>query len=93
MAFSTQPTGSGTGVLSGQPVVTLKDAGGNTVTTDATVPTLSLSSGTGALTGCSGVNTTGVVAYSGCSISTTGAKALTATMAGPITVISAAFTL
>ena len=90
LAFTTQPAGSGTGVLATQPVVTVVDAGGNPVVSG--VPVLTITSGTGAITGCVGTNTGGTVTYTGCSISTTGAKTLTATL-GSATIASSSFTI
>ncbi|MGH9302701.1 MAG: hypothetical protein ACRD0E_12580, partial [Acidimicrobiales bacterium] len=78
LVFTTQPTGGSAGYVFGQPVITLQDAGGNTVTTDISRPQLSITTGTptsggpGTLSGCVGTNTAGVVTYSGCKIDQVG---------------------
>jgi len=79
LVFTTQP-GNGTGgtALATQPVVTVEDAGGNAVTNDASTVTLSIASGTpatggpGNLSGCSGIETSGVTTFNGCSIDAAG---------------------
>lgn len=80
LVFSTQPDGSPTGGVAfpQQPTVAIEDAGGNVVTTDASTVTLSIASGTptaggpGALTGCTGTESAGVISFSGCAINTAG---------------------
>jgi hypothetical protein len=62
-----------------QPVVTIEDAGGNTVATDANGITLAISSGSGTLSGCSATTTAGVASFSGCTINTPGSFILSAT--------------
>ena len=57
-------------VFGTQPVVTIQDAGGNTVTTNTS--TVSLAIGTnpagGTLSGCTGTTTAGVATFTGCKI-------------------------
>ena len=79
LAIRTQPSGSSGGTaFSTQPQVAVEDAGGNVVASDASTVTLSIASGTpttggpGTLSGCSGTETSGVVAFTACSITTTG---------------------
>ncbi len=88
LAFSTQPSTGSSGVTEGtsfttQPVVTVQDIGGNTVTTYATPVTLAVNgytatgggSSAGNLTGCTNPVTpsSGVATFSGCKITGTGA--------------------
>jgi hypothetical protein len=75
LAFTVSPEGATGGTaFTIQPVVAVEDAGGNTVTTDASTPTLSITSGTptgggsGALSGCTPSTRQGVTTYTGCSI-------------------------
>lgn len=93
LAFTTQPAGTGTGVLATQPVVAVQDAGGNTVTGYTTpAVTLALQAGAGALTSCSSVLASGVFTFSGCSLDTVGAGKILRATNGTITKDSAAFT-
>jgi DNA-binding beta-propeller fold protein YncE len=88
LAFTTQPGGAAAGaVLTPEPVVTVEDSNGNTVTTDASTVTLAITSGTGtsgaALT-CTGGESTaavnGVASFSGCTVNDVGSGyTLTAT--------------
>ena len=63
IAFTTEPDNAiGGSAFVTQPKLTIEDAGGNTVTTDTHVITLTINSGPGAtLSGCSATNTAGVV--------------------------------
>ena len=71
VAFTIQPGGaSGGAAFTTQPVVTITDAGGNTVTTDTHPITLALTTGPGALANCAATTTAGVAAFSDCSINT-----------------------
>ena len=81
LAFTTEPAGATGGTaFTTQPVVTVEDAGGNAVTDDATVPTLTLTTGPGTLSGCSPSTAAGVTTYTGCTIDTANAgDVLTAT--------------
>jgi hypothetical protein len=75
LVFTTQPDGatSTTTAFPIQPVVTVEDAFGNTVTTAATV-TLSKATGSGTLKGCTSAVATvnGTATFSGCTWNTTG---------------------
>ena len=92
--------GSAGNAFGTQPVVTIKDAGGNTVNTSASV-TLAITGGTGAAgaaLNCSGGNSvaasSGVATFSGCSISTGSntAYTLTASVSSPaLSKVSAQF--
>ncbi len=74
LAFATQP-GGGTGgtAWAQQPVVTVEDANGNVATGDSSTVALTIATnpGGGTLSGCSGVEASGVVTFSGCSIDKT----------------------
>jgi hypothetical protein len=80
LAFTTEPAAAtGGSVFGTQPTVTIEDAGGNTVATDANGITLAISSGSGTLSGCSATTTAGVASFSGCTINTPGSFILSAT--------------
>jgi hypothetical protein len=76
----TQPPSSSTGgvAFATQPKVTVQDAAGNTVTTDSSTVTLSItaltptSGGPGTLSGCTQTESAGVISFSGCKIDTAG---------------------
>lgn len=73
LVFTTQPgNGRGGSELSPQPVVTARDAGGNTVTGYTGTVTLSIAPGTGApdatLGNCSGSRVNGVTTFDNCEI-------------------------
>ena len=77
LVFTQQPSGSTGGVAFGtQPIVTVEDAGGNTVTSDTSTVNLAIAAGTGTtgatLSGCSETETLGVVTLTGCSIDKAG---------------------
>ena len=81
--FSTEPSNAiGGSAFVNQPVITIQDAGNNTVTSDTQAIALTIHSGPGALSGCSATTTAGLASFSGCSISTAGTYTLTATNAG-----------
>jgi len=79
LVFTQQPGNSTGGVaFPTQPVVTVEDAGGNTVTTDSSTVALAKAGGTptsggpGTLSGCTPNESAGVVTFSGCKINTVG---------------------
>jgi hypothetical protein len=79
LAFTQQPSSSSAGAaFATQPIVSVQDAAGNTVTSDSSTVTLAITSGTpasggpGTLSGCSQTETAGVITFTGCSIGTTG---------------------
>src|SRR5205085_43494 len=82
LVFTTQPDGAATGGLAfpQQPVVTARDAGGNTATGYSGTVSLSIKSGTAgaSLSGCSGSLSNGVTTFSGCKIDKNGTYVLTA---------------
>src|SRR5258706_156519 len=99
LAFTTQP-GNGTGGsnLSTQPVVTVQDAGGNTVTGATNSITLAIgtnpSSGTLSVTTNPLTATGGVASFAGVKIDKAGnGYTLTATAAGLTTATSASFNI
>jgi type II secretory pathway pseudopilin PulG len=98
LSFTTQPgNGSSATILSTQPVVTVQDAGGNTVTSSSASVTLAISSGTGTLACTSNPHSavSGIDAFSGCKITlgTQGSFTLKATATGLATANSATFTV
>ena len=79
VVFTTQPSGAVAGsAFTGQPVVTIEDAGGNTVASDTHAITLAILVGSGTLSGCTSTTTGGVAAFSGCTIGTSGQHTLRA---------------
>src|SRR5487761_2310768 len=77
LVFSSSPSGATLGqAFVNQPVVNVEDATGKLVTSNLSPVTLSILSGTGApgatLSGCTGLETSGVITWSGCSIDTLG---------------------
>ena len=78
LLFTIQPSaGALAGFPLGGPAVTVADAAGNPVTTDASTVTLTITGGTptsggGTLSGCSQAETNGVITFSGCVISGVG---------------------
>jgi hypothetical protein len=82
LAFTTNPSGSTGGLaFNTQPVVTVQDAGGNTVTTSAAPVTLTITTPAGAALTCT-ANTTnavsGVGTFAGCRIDKAGTYTLSA---------------
>ncbi len=84
LAFTTAPGGAGVGGnLAPQPVVTIENSHGNTVTSDTGSVTIALTGGpTGANLTCAGgltvAEVNGVASFSGCSVDTAGTYTLTA---------------
>lgn len=80
LVFQTPPTGSNaSGLLTPSPIqVAVQNASGTTVTTDSSQLTLSITSGTGTLTGCSATETSGVFNITGCTIATSDTYTITA---------------
>jgi hypothetical protein len=80
LVFTTQPGGGATGgtAFPTQPVLTARDAGGNTVTDYSGSVTLSIVSGTGAsgaaLSNCRGTLSGGVTTFAGCAIDKAGSN-------------------
>jgi hypothetical protein len=98
LVFTTQPSGASVNAaFATQPVVTVQDAGGNTVTTSTASVTLAINEpqGNPTLTCTSNpMNAdTGVAAFSGCRISRTGNRTLTAASNGLISAVSEPFTI
>ena len=93
IAFTTQPGNAiGGSTFVSQPVVTIRDAGDNTVTSDTHGIVLTIHSGPGILSGCFATTTAGVATFSGCAINTAGTYTLTATDASDaLSANSAAF--
>jgi hypothetical protein len=98
LAFTTQPVGAaGTSPLGAQPVVALRDAGGNVVASDSThTVTVALTAPGGAtLSGTKTVTlASGVATFAGLAVDKAGSYTLTATTnAGAFTKASTAFTI
>ncbi|MES1247893.1 MAG: invasin domain 3-containing protein, partial [Actinomycetota bacterium] len=98
LAFTTQPSSSvnGGATLSTQPVVTVQDAGGNTVTTSSAAVTLALTTPAGATLTCTTnpqTASSGVTTFAGCSIDKAGAYTLTASSGALTTAVSSAITV
>jgi hypothetical protein len=102
IVFTTQPAGGAAGVpFDTQPVVTVQDSVGNTVTASTASVTLAILSGTGtagAVLSCAGGTTVaavaGVATFAGCSVSKAGTGfKLVATTAGLPAATSAAFAM
>jgi trimeric autotransporter adhesin len=80
LLFTTQPDGNASAgsAFPTQPKLTVQDAGDNTVTTDNSTVTLTITSGTptaggpGVLSGCTQTESNGVISFSGCAINTAG---------------------
>jgi hypothetical protein len=98
LAFTTSPSSSTGGIAFGtQPVVTVQDASGNTVTTNTASITLTITTPAGAALACAANPTnavTGIATFTGCSISLkTGTYTLTAASSGLTNAVSTSFTI
>jgi hypothetical protein len=97
LAITTQPSASTVAgvAFATQPVITIQDTYGNTVTTSSAAVALSVTTGTGSLTGCSETTTAGVAAFSGCKITVTGSNYVVTAASGGLAsaVSSPAFTI
>lgn len=100
LAFTTEPVGALLGaVFLTQPVVSVEDANGNLVLTDASTVSIAIASGpaTGSLScigGLSGAAVAGVAAFAGCDIAVSGGTyTLTATDGTLTAALSAAFSV
>ena len=98
LAFTTQPTGASGGVdLGTQPVVTVQDAGGNTVTGDTSTVALALTTANGATLACTTSNSrvavAGVATFAGCKIDLANSYTLTATGTGLTSGVSNSITI
>ena len=97
LAFTTNPTGATGGTaLATQPVVTIQDAGGNTVTTATSPVTLAITTPAGATLTCTTNPKTavaGVATFTGCKIDKAGTYTLTATASGLTAALSPSLTI
>jgi hypothetical protein len=95
LAFSTQPVGGTAGAaLSTQPVVQVRDASGNVMTTSTDAVTLSVASGTGTLGGTLTVNAVaGIATFTGVTMDLIGVKTMRASAAGLTNATSSSFTI
>jgi hypothetical protein len=97
LAFTASPSGSTRGIaFATQPVVTVQDAGGNTVTTSTAAVTLTITTPAGATLTCT-TNpknaAAGVDTYAGCSINLANTYTLTATSGILTAGVSLSFTI
>ncbi|HEX7289730.1 MAG TPA: hypothetical protein VF250_01275 [Conexibacter sp.] len=95
LVVTTPPSGaSGGSAFSTQPVVTARDADGNTATGYAGTVTLTVNSGPagGALSGCTSSLRGGVTTFSGCKLDRAGSYTLRASD-GTLSVVSSSFTV
>ena len=73
LVFTIQPAGADAGsAFTTQPLVTIEDAGGNTVNTDSSAITMTMVLGPGTISGCTSTTTGGVADFDGCSINESG---------------------
>ncbi len=97
LGFTTNPSNSTGGTaFAGQPVVSVQDAGGNTVTTSTATVDLSITTAGGATLTCTDDPKTavaGVAAFAGCRIDRSGTYTLTAVSSGLTTAVSTSFTI
>ena len=99
LIFMSQPSAATyNSVFVNQPVVEVEDSSNNVVTSDLSPITMTITSGTGtsgaSLSGCVGIETSGVISWSGCSINMLGTS-YRLTVSGPngLTGQSAAFSV
>lgn len=95
LVFATEPSGAVAGTpFTAQPMVLIKDAGGDNIPTSSAAVTLTLTSGPGTLT-CTGSNTltasAGVAIFAGCQISAAGMTDVLTATSGSLTLQSTAF--
>ncbi|MCX6992855.1 MAG: hypothetical protein NT011_06900, partial [Kiritimatiellaeota bacterium] len=96
VAFTTEPSASTVAgvAFARQPVVTIQDANGNTVTTATDQVILTKKTGTGSLNGTVAMDAVaGVATFTDISISLAGDKVLTATVSGLTTADTSSFTI
>jgi hypothetical protein len=96
LAFTTSPTAAfAASAFFAQPVVTIQDAGGNTVTTSTSGVTLSLTTANGAVLSCTAAQpaVAGVASFAGCAINNVGSYTLTAQSGSLTSAVSATFTI
>ncbi len=98
LGFLTQPSNTTSGTaFAVQPVVSVRDAGGNLVQTSTALITLTLTTPGGATLTCSistsRIAVAGVAAFSGCAVNTAGSYTLTATSPLLTSAMSTTFTV
>jgi osmotically-inducible protein OsmY len=97
LAFTQSPGNAVAGVaFASQPQVTVQDQYGNTVTTDTSNVTISVTGGAATLSGCAAnpkAASGGVATFSGCAITTAGTYTLTATDGSLTSAVSGSFTI
>ena len=97
LSFTQSPSNTVAGVaFASQPVVTVQDQYGNTVTTDTSSVTIAVTGGTATLSGCAAnpkAASAGVATFGGCTITTAGTYTLTATDGSLTSAVSGSFTI
>ena len=97
LAFTQSPGNTVAGVaFASQPQVTVQDQYGNTVTTDSSSVTITVTGGAATLSGCAAnpqAATSGVATFSGCTITKAGTYTLTATDGSLTSAVSGSFTI
>ena len=95
LVFAQQPGATTSGaVLPVQPKVSVDDSSNDVVTTDTSTITLSVSGGSGTVSGCTSTRSLGVVSFANCKVTgTQGAYILTATDGSLAPATSASFTV
>ncbi|PZS18458.1 MAG: hypothetical protein DLM57_06270 [Pseudonocardiales bacterium] len=97
LTFSVSPSDSFVnGKFFSQPIVTIQDAGGNTISSDTSSVTLAITTPAGALLGCTAnprIAAAGVATFAGCLINKSGAYTLTASDGSLTPAVSASFTV
>jgi RHS repeat-associated protein len=94
LAFTLTPSGAvGGAAFTTQATITVQDAGGVTVTADSSTVSLSINSGpgSGAITGCTQSEASGVITFSNCQINTTGDYVLKAIDGSLTSILSSSF--
>ncbi|MCX5760524.1 MAG: hypothetical protein NTW72_03290, partial [Gemmatimonadetes bacterium] len=98
LAFTTQPSGATAGAAwSTQPVVTVKDAAGNVMTSSSAVITMAFTAANGATLACTADNTlaaaSGLATFTACQTTKSGSYTLTATSGTLTAAVSSSFTV
>jgi hypothetical protein len=97
LSFNQSPGNTGAGAaFAPQPQVTVQDQYGNTVTTDSSSVTISVTGGAATLSGCAAnpkAASTGIATFSGCTIMKAGTYTLTATDGLLTSAVSATFNI
>jgi hypothetical protein len=98
IVFTTEPSGGTNGTpLTTQPVITVEDSNGSPIPTDTSTVSLVITPGSGtsgaSLGGCSQLESQGVISFSGCAIDESGSGYTLTATDGPLSTVSAPFTV